>query len=126
MRVLVVGGTGVIGTGITQQLVEAGHDVVVYNRGQTAASIPSAVEVVRGDRTDHDAFESRAESLDVDAVVDMDVSYGSVAVLALTLTAPTSFLPDATPAYRAAVTARAVGVGAIFSVVGAATADSVF
>jgi uncharacterized membrane protein len=56
----------------------------------------------------------------------MLVSYGSVAVLALTLTAPTSFLGDISMAERAAVTARAVGVGAIFSVVGAATADSVF
>ncbi|QLH77004.1 DUF2391 family protein [Halosimplex rubrum] len=58
----------------------------------------------------------------------MLVSFGSVAVLALTLTAPTTFLtdPGLTTAERAAVTARAVSVGAIFSVVGAATADSVF
>ncbi|QPV61734.1 DUF2391 family protein [Halosimplex litoreum] len=58
----------------------------------------------------------------------MLVSFGSVAVLALTLTAPTTFLtdPGITTAERTAVTARAVSVGAIFSVVGAATADSVF
>jgi uncharacterized membrane protein len=58
----------------------------------------------------------------------MLVSFGSVAVLALTLTAPTTFLtdPGVTTAERTAVTARAVSVGAIFSVVGAATADSVF
>jgi len=52
------------------------------------------------------------------------VAYGSVTLLALTLTAPDVFVAD--PAERAAVTARMVGVGAIFSVVGAATADSVF
>jgi uncharacterized membrane protein len=56
----------------------------------------------------------------------MGVSFGSVAVLAFTLTAPSTFLPELTGAERLAVTARAVGVGAIFSVVGAATADSVF
>jgi len=58
----------------------------------------------------------------------MLVSFGSVAVLALTLTAPTTFLtdPSLTTTGRAAITARAVSVGAIFSVVGAATADSVF
>ncbi|QLH81433.1 DUF2391 family protein [Halosimplex pelagicum] len=55
----------------------------------------------------------------------MAVSFGSVAVLALTLTAPSTFV-DGSTAERAAVTARAVSVGAIFSVVGAATADSVF
>ncbi|MEF8773486.1 MAG: DUF2391 family protein [Halobacteriales archaeon] len=62
----------------------------------------------------------------------MLVAYGSVAVLALALTAPTTFLvaggilEDPTPVAVAATTARAVSVGAIFSVVGAATADSVF
>ena len=56
----------------------------------------------------------------------MAVSFGSVAVLALTLTAPSTFLPDLAPAQQAEVTVRAVSVGAIFSVVGAATADSVF
>jgi len=55
------------------------------------------------------------------------VAYGSVAILALTLTAPDVFVEgDVTTAYRAAVTARMVCVGAIFSVVGAATADSAF
>ncbi|WP_459194575.1 DUF2391 family protein [Halosimplex sp. J119] len=58
----------------------------------------------------------------------MLVSFGSVAILALTLTAPSTFLtdPGLTTAERAGITARAVSVGAIFSVVGAATADSVF
>jgi len=58
----------------------------------------------------------------------MLVSFGSVAVLALTLTAPTTFLTDPalTTVERTGITARAVSVGAIFSVVGAATADSVF
>ena len=48
------------------------------------------------------------------------VSYGSVTVLALLLAAPEAF--DAS----LATTAKAVNVGAIFSVVGASTADSVF
>lgn len=56
----------------------------------------------------------------------MLVSYGSVVVLALTLTAPSTFVENGTLVERTQVTARAVSVGAIFSVVGAATADSVF
>ena len=57
----------------------------------------------------------------------MLVSFGSVAVLALLFDAPDTFLGDIeSTAERALVTAKAVSVGSIFSVVGAATADSVF
>jgi uncharacterized membrane protein len=62
----------------------------------------------------------------------MAVSFGSVTVLALTLTAPRTFLiyqgilENPTPVLLATTTAKAVSVGAIFSVVGAATADSIF
>ncbi|WP_436929706.1 DUF2391 domain-containing protein [Halosimplex halobium] len=69
--------------------------------------------------------EAEVAGVPVRFVSLMLVSFGSVAVLALTLTAPSTFL-DGSTAERAAVTARAVSVGAIFSVVGAATADSVF
>jgi uncharacterized membrane protein len=55
----------------------------------------------------------------------MFVSFGSVLTLALAFTAPTTFL-DGPPEAVAAVTLKATSVGAIFSVVGAATADSVF
>ena len=56
----------------------------------------------------------------------MSISFGSVVLLSLVVTAPDQFLGDLTGRRQAIVTARAVAVGAIFSVVGAATADSVF
>ena len=60
----------------------------------------------------------------------MAVAYGSVTILALALAAPTTFvpgiIPDVTRVDLVYTTAKAVGVSAIFSVVGAATADSVF
>lgn len=66
----------------------------------------------------------------------MAVSFGAVAVLALLFDAPDTFLdPGATTLDVAVITVnfdvllitvKAVSVGAIFSVVGAATADSVF
>ncbi|MEF8840349.1 MAG: DUF2391 family protein [Haloarculaceae archaeon] len=55
----------------------------------------------------------------------MAVAFGSVLVLALAFDAPGTFL-EGTTAERAFVTGKAVSVGAVFSVVGAATADSVF
>jgi uncharacterized membrane protein len=54
------------------------------------------------------------------------VAYLSVAVLALAFGAPATFVAGATTAETASVTFRAVSVGAVFSVVGAATADSLF
>ena len=56
----------------------------------------------------------------------MAVSFGSVVVLALVFDAPETFLGAVPPTERLAVTLRAISVGAMFSVVGAATADSVF
>lgn len=61
----------------------------------------------------------------------MLVSFGSVAILSLSFGAPDTFLMDTfvdgEPSMETvAVTLRAISVGAVFSVVGAATADSVF
>lgn len=62
----------------------------------------------------------------------MAVSFGSVAILALAFTAPETFLvegeilTDPSDTILAVTTLKAISVGAIFSVVGAATADTVF
>jgi nucleoside-diphosphate-sugar epimerase len=71
MHVLVIGGTGLISTGITRGLVAAGHDVTCLTRGETTASLPSAVEFVHADRNDHDAFAEAVAPLDGDCVIDM-------------------------------------------------------
>jgi uncharacterized membrane protein len=56
----------------------------------------------------------------------MVVSFGAVLMLALAFDAPATFLADLPLREQVVVTSRAVSVGAVFSVVGAATADSVF
>ncbi|KAB7515205.1 DUF2391 family protein [Halosegnis rubeus] len=58
----------------------------------------------------------------------MFVSFGSVAVLALVVGAPETFFAEfgVEAGDRLATGARAIAIGAIFSVVGAATADTVF
>ncbi|WP_181686436.1 DUF2391 family protein [Halorhabdus salina] len=56
----------------------------------------------------------------------LGVAFGSVALLALLLNAPASFLSGTGTAGQVATTLKVISVGAIFSVVGAATADSVF
>jgi uncharacterized membrane protein len=54
------------------------------------------------------------------------VAFGSVAGLAFTVTAPDLFLADLSERARLFVTFQAIGVAAIFSVVGAVTTDSLF
>lgn len=56
----------------------------------------------------------------------MAVSFGSVLVLALLFDAPAVFLTDVPSEQRVPTTVKALCLGAVFSVVGAATADSVF
>ncbi|WP_132058130.1 DUF2391 family protein [Halorussus amylolyticus] len=61
----------------------------------------------------------------------MLVSYGSVAILTLAFGAPDTFIAETYDASEPTMTTvtttlKAISVGAVFSVVGAATADSVF
>jgi nucleoside-diphosphate-sugar epimerase len=72
MRVLIIGGTGLISVEITRLLVERGDDVTLFNRGATQSPIPEEVKQVRGDRKDFVAFERRAVEFGrFDAVIDM-------------------------------------------------------
>ncbi len=73
MRVLILGGTGKISTGITRLLIERGDEVVLYNRGKTASLIEDGYTTIIGDRrTDLPAFEKQmAEAGTFDCVIDM-------------------------------------------------------
>ncbi len=72
MKTLIIGGSGLISTGITRQLVSRGDDVTLYNRGKTPLRVDGQVRVVRGDRTDYPRFEEQIEQLGYfDCVIDM-------------------------------------------------------
>ncbi|MGC9348166.1 MAG: NAD-dependent epimerase/dehydratase family protein [Anaerolineae bacterium] len=73
MKVLIIGGTGTISTGITRELVARGDDVTLYNRGKRMSDIPDKdVSRILGDRTEYAAFEAQmAEAGTWDAVIDM-------------------------------------------------------
>ncbi|WP_049969204.1 DUF2391 family protein [Haladaptatus cibarius] len=85
-------------------------------------------------KADHDRNPDReAEVAGVPArfISLMIVAFGSVAILAIVFAAPETFYQDglldgAASRGVLANTLKAISVGAIFSVVGAATADSVF
>jgi nucleoside-diphosphate-sugar epimerase len=75
MRVLVIGGTGLISTGIVKALQARGHEVAVFNRGQRKSRLPDGVAYLQGDRKEYPAFEAAMQGIDVDAVIDM-IAYG--------------------------------------------------
>ncbi len=77
-RVVVIGGSGHVGTYLVPALVERGHQVVNVSRGQAAPyrrhAAWASVEQVVVDRTAEDAtgaFGPRIAALDADIVVDM-------------------------------------------------------
>lgn len=72
MHVLIIGGTGLISTAITRELVERGDRVTLYNRGKSDADVPSGTERIVGDRTEYAKFERQmADAGLFDCVVDM-------------------------------------------------------
>jgi nucleoside-diphosphate-sugar epimerase len=73
MRVLVIGGTGLISTGIVKHLLAKGDEVTVYNRAQREDMLPRDVKRLTGDRHQFGAFEQQFASTRFDAVIDMIV-----------------------------------------------------
>jgi nucleoside-diphosphate-sugar epimerase len=72
MKILIIGGTGLISTSISRQLMEAGHDLTLYNRGKTEARIPEGYHVIEGDRDDQQTFEKQMKDAgEFDCVIDM-------------------------------------------------------
>jgi nucleoside-diphosphate-sugar epimerase len=73
MKILIIGGTGLISTPITQFLLERGDEVTHYNRGKfDLYPLPPGVHSIQGDRTDCPAFERQiAEAGNWDCVMDM-------------------------------------------------------
>jgi len=61
MNVLVVGGSGFIGTHLSEELVERGHDVTVLSRDPDDGDLPAAVDTYAGDVTDYDSIEGAFE-----------------------------------------------------------------
>lgn len=70
MRVCVVGGTGNISASIVKLLLEVGHEVTLFNRGQRGEP-PKGVRSIRGDRLEREAFEKTMQAESFDAAIHM-------------------------------------------------------
>lgn len=73
MRVLVTGGAGYIGSVVTEQLIDDGQEVVVYDNlsnGDRNAVVPGA-QLVQGDLLDADRFRQALKDNRIEAVIHM-------------------------------------------------------
>jgi nucleoside-diphosphate-sugar epimerase len=71
MQILVIGGTGFTGKHVLRRLVEAGHNVAVFHRGQTETELPPALQHIRGEREDFSTFVADFKKFAPDVVLDM-------------------------------------------------------
>lgn len=80
MRILVTGGAGYIGSVVTEQLLQAGHSVVVLDnlsQGHRAA-VPPEVDLIQADLLDDEILLDLLTTRRIEAVVHM-AAYSSVA-----------------------------------------------
>lgn len=69
MRILIMGGTRFIGVDLTKILVEKGHEVVLFNRGNKPAPV-EGLEEIHGDRTDATQLKDKLSHESFDAIFD--------------------------------------------------------
>ncbi|MEL6320299.1 MAG: NAD-dependent epimerase/dehydratase family protein, partial [Cyanobacteria bacterium J06626_14] len=71
MNIFIIGGTNFIGPYVVRALVEKGHSVTVFHRGQTQADLPPSVRHLYGDRAQLHRFQSDIDKFAPDIVLDM-------------------------------------------------------
>lgn len=76
MKILILGGSGLISTAITAALLARGDDVVHFNRGKTTLRLEPSERLrsIVGDRKDQSAFATAFTNERFDVVIDM-ISY---------------------------------------------------
>lgn len=71
MKILVMGGTRFNGLALVHELVKHGHNVTIFNRGQTEAAIPRGVHRLIGDRKDHAGMAEVFANEEFDCIYDI-------------------------------------------------------
>src|SRR5665213_2261080 len=82
MKVLIIGGTGLISTALREALAERGDTVILFNRGLSPLRGPQPTRGYAGDRNDEFALAGAIRREKPDAVVDM-VAYAPAQAEAL-------------------------------------------
>ncbi len=75
MKILIVGGTRFMGPLIVKRLHEHRHEITIFHRGQTKATLPNGVKEILGDRNNLNDFSAEFKRLGPDIVLDMMLLY---------------------------------------------------
>ena len=70
MKILIVGGTGIISAAVTKKLSEAGHELTLINRGSRPEAIPEGTKLLKEDISDIDGIKAQLSGRSFDAVAD--------------------------------------------------------
>lgn len=70
MKVLFIGGTGVISNACSRLAVERGIDLHLLNRGESTRPVPDDVHIINADIRDRDAVKNALGTSEFDVVVD--------------------------------------------------------
>ena len=70
MKVLFIGGTGIISSACTPLAIEKGIDMYLLNRGQSVRPVPAGAKVLHGDIRDPESVRSALGNHNFDAVVN--------------------------------------------------------
>jgi nucleoside-diphosphate-sugar epimerase len=71
MRILIIGGTNFMGPYVVRSLVEQGHEVTLFHRGQTGAELPHRVNQILGDMQSISEKAAELQRTEPDVVLDM-------------------------------------------------------
>ena len=71
MKILIIGGTRRCGPYLVEELLDRGHSVVCYHRGQHNVSFSNWAEHIHGDRRDYAEFKKQMAEVKADVVIDM-------------------------------------------------------
>ncbi len=70
MRILIIGGTGVISSAVTRQLAAEGHELWLLNRGSRHGEVPKGVHQIIADIHDEEDVKEKISDLSFDAVCE--------------------------------------------------------
>jgi len=70
MKILFVGGTGIISSACSERVLERGHELFVLNRGQSVRPLPEGARHLQGDIHDEASVRRALGRLEFDAVVN--------------------------------------------------------
>ena len=59
MKIIILGGTGVISRAIVREGIARGHEMTVVNRGTRTVDFGGTVETILADRKDQESFSER-------------------------------------------------------------------